>query len=732
MENTTSGSLDINDPNFNADLFLQKSFQEFSLKEIMDLESEIVRDTSSLHSDMQTLVYENYNKFISATETVRKMKMNFKQMETEMNLLAENMSSITCFTEQISSTLQDTRSQITRLSSLHSLLKRLQFLFKLPHKLKIQMEEGSYMQAVEDYLEAQFVLEQYGHMPSFKGIQADINVTLTKLKQTLHERIKNSKATAHELTESVDLLMKLEEPGESLCQEFVSHCDIKLRAQITLLRSLQFQDVIEFVDAVSNGFLNDLCIAVQSYTDMFLSHPYMEGREQLAEKAQEELNNLVWRNMEIYFSFVEEILVKEQDKGDTIILVRALDRFYRRLQPLNALFPSVNFVMNGIEVIIRAGRRQCKTHLQSLKTHFTDNLTTLRQNIASLKSGNHDNVSSLKLPDLLGTIMNSTVDKLKSVLQDLLPDLTFGLNAKFQEVFCVDSIREGVVIGFLHHLMATARSFCDNQGAPSTLLLVLSKFCLDFQQTWVHVLLSHTDEWFNMTEKPGAELLTSESEMCSNMKDAAQNLINGYVRSQGLNISQMLRKSVETRDWLHTIEPRTVRAVMKRILEDISLIDSQVGLLYEEGQRSEKSSDSSRKTGAFSVSQPSRHQVYRSNWSSYAPGQTGLVANIHKLFSERIEIFSSVEFSKVSILTGIIKISLKTLLECVRLRTFSRYGLQQVQVDTHYLQLHLWRFVSDENLVHFLLDEILTSAVHRCLDPVLMEPSVVEIISERG
>lgn len=61
----------------------------------------------------------------------------------------------------------------------------------------------------------------------------------------------------------------------------------------------------------------------------------------------------------------------------------------------------------------------------------------------------------------------------------------------------------------------------------------------------------------------------------------------------------MLRKSVETRDWLHTIEPRTVRAVMKRILEDISLIDSQVGLLYEEGQRSEKSSDSSRKTGAF-------------------------------------------------------------------------------------------------------------------------------------
>lgn len=38
----------------------------------------------------------------------------------------------------------------------------------------------------------------------------------------------------------------------------------------------------------------------------------------------------------------------------------------------------------------------------------------------------------------------------------------------------------------------------------------------------------------------------------------------------------------------------------------------------------------------------------------------------------------------------------QTLLECVRLRTYSKFGLQQVQVDAHYLQMNLWRFVSDE------------------------------------
>ena len=33
-----------------------------------------------------------------------------------------------------------------------------------------------------------------------------------------------------------------------------------------------------------------------------------------------------------------------------------------------------------------------------------------------------------------------------------------------------------------------------------------------------------------------------------------------------------MRKSVEARDWLNTVEPRSVRAVMKRMVEDITQI----------------------------------------------------------------------------------------------------------------------------------------------------------------
>jgi len=69
----------------------------------------------------------------------------------------------------------------------------------------------------------------------------------------------------------------------------------------------------------------------------------------------------------------------------------------------------------------------------------------------------------------------------------------------------------------------------------------------------------------------------------------------------------------------------------------------------------------------------------------------------HCFLSERgqQEQFSVVQFA--FLFTQILcHLSMQTFLECVRLRTFGRYGLQQIQVDTHYLQLYLWRFVADE------------------------------------
>lgn len=70
--------------------------------------------------------------------------------------------------------------------------------------------------------------------------------------------------------------------------------------------------------------------------------------------------------------------------------------------------------------------------------------------------------------------------------------------------------------------------------------------------------------------------VTPVSTLCAEARETARCLLTHYVKVQGLVISQMLRKSVETRDWLSTLEPRNVRAVMKRVVEDTTAIDVQV------------------------------------------------------------------------------------------------------------------------------------------------------------
>ena len=104
----TKDPYDINSLSFEPDLYLKKLIKDKNLGEIMDIENDVVKETRVLDSEMQTLVSENYNKFISATDTIRKMRSDFKRMEEEMESLVVGMGEITEFNEKVNSTFKVT------------------------------------------------------------------------------------------------------------------------------------------------------------------------------------------------------------------------------------------------------------------------------------------------------------------------------------------------------------------------------------------------------------------------------------------------------------------------------------------------------------------------------------------------------------------------------------------------------------------------------------------------
>lgn len=58
---------------FDADAYLKRLIKGSRLEELAAQHHELVAEVGALDQDMQTLVYENYSKFIAATDTIREM-----------------------------------------------------------------------------------------------------------------------------------------------------------------------------------------------------------------------------------------------------------------------------------------------------------------------------------------------------------------------------------------------------------------------------------------------------------------------------------------------------------------------------------------------------------------------------------------------------------------------------------------------------------------------------------
>lgn len=774
---TRKSICDIDDPNFDSDVYLKTLLKQKNLSELVDKEQQMVKSIRELDSDMQMLVYENYNKFISATDTIRKMKSGLLKMEDEMETLSSRMAKITHFSSSITSTLHDRRQQITKLSGVHTLLKKLQFLFNLPNKLQSCVDQGHYSQAVRYYIKARRVLHQYQHTPSLHGIQSECNVIIQTLVSKLRLQFSNTNSDSKQMVECVGLLMQLNEPADMLCEQFLSHAagtieanlsDLELQLKLwqnlvskTAISTAQdtdlvnAMDILEFIDLGSNGFLSNLSLVIASYNDLFLNR---QEDVQLDDIASKRLVLFVDGVMGRYIELVRKRVLFERSPGDCSIQVRALDRFYRRLQALCKLISGIDLSKMSIDLISQAAKDRVQLCLQHLQAFYNDRLTDIRQSLASSSgpniSSNHlaDTTSmgvvngqgGLGLVDLVKRLHTSLMEQVKTALNNLQafiePTMTFTMKQSYRNKFCLE-VRDGLVSSFFNYVVNTSLDFTSQMDEKSNIsfniLLVTSSLCHHLCLSSIEDIFSITDEQFKILHSYSGQqhqkqlaVLTSSS--AAEAKTAAQLLLNHYVKLQGSTISQMLRKSVETRDCLSSIEPRSVKSVMKRVVEDITAIDKSISQVYEEGSKTERLSDSTARRSMASRLF-SGGPAGRSNWSyAHSSVDNSLMNNIQKLFVEKIEIFSAVNFNKMSIMTGIIKICLKTLMECVRQKTFGRYALQQVQVDCHYLDLYLWNFVQDENLVHMLLDEIISSTLHRCLDPVPMEPSVVDLICERG
>lgn len=713
-----TSNLDMDSPGFDADRYLSLLLKEGSLEQVMDKENQVVKESQYLHSEMQTLVYENYNKFISATETVHRMRTDLKTMRDSMEQLAKDAEEVASFSEQVSAQLGDSGMAVSKLCGASKLLRRLHFLFLLPARMSEALRNQDYALAIRDYTRARRVLDRYSAEPSFAAIGKECEELAATAGTKLEERLASPETDAALLADTVALLVKLREGREqldSLEERFLQAARPRISARKEELCRSSL-DLLQWVELANEGLLSDLTLLLSS-ADSFSE----EGTTRLGlDKFAEEV-------LTDYLEMAKIRFEEESLRCGTDMCARALDKVYRRVRAAEIDISSKKEteVDSLVATVINI---RGKSHCDSIANQFREKLVIIRQGLAG------EGTSDLK--ESLSSLQVFLVEKVQASLKDLTVFLqttfSFGLrpfSCTAVANTCFDVIRRSI-----EDVASLADEYSSSNGqaanCPPQLLLILSELCRQLNESGIHCMFEQAEmslEKVVVTGEVPKSGVALKGVLRELIAEGGRSLLAAYVSRVGLQVSRMLRVSVLSREWVRVVEPRGVRAVARRVLETLSTAERDVQQLFVSGGPTGPSSDSSRRTQSMTSSRlPSR-----SNWSGGVL-DSSLASNINKLFAEKIEIFGPVEPTKVSILTGIVKIGLKTFLECARLRTYSKYGLQQMQVDIHYLQLYLWRFVQDENLVHVLLDEILSSVVNRCVEPQLMEPSVVDIICERG
>merc|ERR1719331_3352515 len=102
------------------------------VKRSNDLDVEI----KELDADMQTLVYENYSKFIRATDVIRMMKGSLDGLEPDIRSLEGHLGRITEHERRTEDGVSVRARQMEGLLSQQRVCQKLKVLFNLPETLR--------------------------------------------------------------------------------------------------------------------------------------------------------------------------------------------------------------------------------------------------------------------------------------------------------------------------------------------------------------------------------------------------------------------------------------------------------------------------------------------------------------------------------------------------------------------------------------------------------------------
>lgn len=731
---TRSDSFTINTPAFDPARYMNNLVGKTNVEGLLQRHVEMAAEITNLDSDLQMLVYENYNKFISATDTIRRMKDNVVGMETNMEQLLEKITSVQSKSDSVDASLCERRERIENLNRTRSLLRKVQFIYDLPSQLMKCIKSEAYADAVKYYVGALPVLKVYGQS-SFETCRKESEEAIGTVIKLLQARLFTDSEPVEARAEAVVLLKQLGFPVDNLKTKVL---EAKLEHFLSELQAEARQE---------NHAVTDSDNPSELISDSIALKPVENSKDSIGEFAKMvTAYRIIFPNSEKRLTEVAIDLfnkhfacLRQPEKGNASAaeLISALRVICADVRRMHEVLPEAGLP----EYAIKAAETAIKQYVSNMFGHLFSQVTGI---LAILQSHQRDRESPEKIKPLQvafdsgkNALLQGSLDILVDFRQ--LLDDNLELLVKLRDLY-IDWVQGGFQDFFtsledLFH--SVSRGTCDGKlplmerlqsdKVSTGVVLVLAQLSVFIEHTAIPKITEEIAVGFSgggaRSYEDGPAFIPAE--ICRMFRSVGDNLLHSYINMQTCKLSLLVKKSIATPNWLKYKEPRDVRMFVDLLLQELKTVEAEVQQVLNQGStRKHRRSDS---TGSTNSSRSNQIRDDRGNRSSKNRARSRLLeSHMAKLFKQKVEIFTKLEYTQESVISAIVKMCLKSFQEYVRLETFSRSGFQQIHLDTQFLREPLKEAVEDEAVIDFLLDEVCVAAAERCLDPIPLEPAILD------
>lgn len=182
---------DMDDVNYDAHAHVLSLLKTKSTEQLLVTNEAWTQEGRSLDSTMQTLVYENYQKFIHATDAVKSIGSSVNHSQEALMQLSKSTEVVHAKALRIEEKLQKSRDAIAEKILVKNQLENLQSVLNLPQTLKDCIEKKHYLNACHNAKKAMKTLSNasFQSFQSLRRIQTECQQIMLELSKELEKKL---------------------------------------------------------------------------------------------------------------------------------------------------------------------------------------------------------------------------------------------------------------------------------------------------------------------------------------------------------------------------------------------------------------------------------------------------------------------------------------------------------------------------------------------------------------